>query len=57
MILSVFCVQVDLKLGISAADFIKAYAPFVFDCTYDEPKGGGGGRGGGRGRVRREGDP
>ncbi len=27
--------EVDLKLGLSAAEFVKAYSPFVADCTYD----------------------
>jgi prolyl-tRNA editing enzyme YbaK/EbsC (Cys-tRNA(Pro) deacylase) len=28
--------EVDLKIGMSAADFIKCYEPHVVDCTYDE---------------------
>jgi prolyl-tRNA editing enzyme YbaK/EbsC (Cys-tRNA(Pro) deacylase) len=28
--------EVDLKLGMSAAVFISAYAPHVVDCTYDD---------------------
>jgi prolyl-tRNA editing enzyme YbaK/EbsC (Cys-tRNA(Pro) deacylase) len=28
--------EVDLKLGMSASDFIAAYQPFVVDCTYEE---------------------
>ena len=27
--------EVDLKVGLSAADFVKAYAPHVVDCTYE----------------------
>ena len=26
----------DLKLGFRAADFIRAYQPWILDCTYDE---------------------
>jgi prolyl-tRNA editing enzyme YbaK/EbsC (Cys-tRNA(Pro) deacylase) len=26
--------EVDLKVGLSAADFQRAYAPHVVDCTY-----------------------
>ncbi|KAL4853830.1 hypothetical protein ACK3TF_005207 [Chlorella vulgaris] len=32
--------EVDLKVGLSAADFIAAYQPFVTDCTYDDGEGG-----------------
>lgn len=28
--------EVDLKVGMPAADFIEAYEPHVLDCTYDE---------------------
>ncbi|KAL4421214.1 hypothetical protein ABPG77_010089 [Micractinium sp. CCAP 211/92] len=28
--------EVDLKVGFSAADFIKAYKPMVVDCTFNE---------------------
>ncbi|KAL4439895.1 hypothetical protein ABPG75_002896 [Micractinium tetrahymenae] len=28
--------EVDLKVGFSAADFIRAYQPMVVDCTYNE---------------------
>ena len=28
--------EVDLKVGMSAADFIKAYEPHVVECTYDD---------------------
>lgn len=28
--------EVDLKLGMSAKDFIDVYKPFVVDCTYDD---------------------
>jgi hypothetical protein len=31
--------EVDLKLGLLASDFIKAYDPFVADCTYDAVDG------------------
>ena len=27
--------EVDLKLGLSVAEFTRAYSPFVIDCTYD----------------------
>lgn len=28
--------EVDLKVGMSAADFVTAYEPYVVDCTYDD---------------------
>ena len=28
--------EVDLKVGTSAAEFVKAYEPYVVDCTYAE---------------------
>lgn len=28
--------EVDLKVGMSAADFVRAYEPHVVDCTYDD---------------------
>jgi prolyl-tRNA editing enzyme YbaK/EbsC (Cys-tRNA(Pro) deacylase) len=28
--------EVDLKVGMSAKDFVKAYEPHVVDCTYDD---------------------
>lgn len=28
--------EVDLKVGMSAAEFIKVYQPHVVDCTYDD---------------------
>jgi hypothetical protein len=37
---------VDLKLGLSAADFVKAYGQqpvMVVDCTYDDDGGDEGG--------------
>jgi prolyl-tRNA editing enzyme YbaK/EbsC (Cys-tRNA(Pro) deacylase) len=27
--------EVDLKVGLRAAEFIKVYQPMVVDCTYD----------------------
>lgn len=26
--------EVDLKLGLPAAEFVRRYQPFVWDCTY-----------------------
>jgi len=40
---------VDLKLGMSSADFIRAYESqpvMVVDCTYDDDAQGGEGAGG-----------
>ena len=28
--------EVDLKIGMSAAEFVAAYEPFVLDCTYPD---------------------
>ena len=43
--------EVDVKLGVSAAEFVRAYADqpvLVVDCTYDDDGGdGGGGENGG----------
>ena len=32
--------EVDLKVGMSAAQFIAAYKPIVVDCTYEEVPAG-----------------
>lgn len=34
--------EVDLKLGMSAREFVEAYSPMVVDCTYDDDAPGGG---------------